>query len=226
MKAVLYDRVSTDEVKQDPRRHLDELAAYAAARGWPEHGRFFDTISGDPARRGAGDPPGLRRAIDELQRLGADGVLVVRDAIRLVRSPLELLSMVSRVQALGAHVVGRDDGQDLDTTTDMGELLVFLKGWYGRMFLRFNRKQTTAALDQRRREVARAGGFVSKRSGVWRTGLGRPRAEHPGLGAAIADVNAGRNLTEAARAHGVPRATLRYKLGRLGTFRQKTGGSK
>lgn len=216
MRAVLYDRVSTDEIKQDPRRHLDELAAFAASRGWPEHARYFDTISGDPARRGAGDPPGLRRALEEVQRLGSDGVLVVRDAIRLVRSPLELLSMVSRVQAFKAHVVGRDDGQDLDTTTDMGELLVFLKGWYGRMFLRFNRRQTTAALDQRRREIASAGGFVAKRSGQWRTRLGRPRVDHPGLAAATAAVQAGAPLARAARDHRVPRATLRKALGRFG----------
>jgi DNA invertase Pin-like site-specific DNA recombinase len=212
LAAVLYDRVSTDEEKQDPRGHLAELRAFAEGRGWPVCGEWFDTISGDPARRGAGDPPGLRRALDQLAQLKGGGVLVIREAVRLVRSPIELLQLVARIQATGAHVASRDDGADLDTTTDVGELLIFLRGWMGRMSLKFIRKGTTAALDRRRAEIARAGGFVS-RGGVWRTRLGRPSADAAKMAKAI-ELATGGGMTpgRAARAAGVKESTLRDRL--------------
>lgn len=222
LTAVLYDRVSTDDEKQDPRGHLAELRAFADGRGWPVRAEWFDTVSGDPARRGSGDPPGLRRALDDVARLGARGVLVIRSAERLVRSPVELLQLVARVQASGAHVVSRDDGADLDTTSDYGELLLFIKGWLARMALRFTRKMTAEALAQRRREIAARGGFVSRRSGVWRTGLGRPAtvtAEQ--LARAAAAVAAGTPVARAAREAGIGRRTLRRHLAALA----QNGGS-
>jgi DNA invertase Pin-like site-specific DNA recombinase len=221
VKAVLYDRVSTDEEKQDPRGHLEELASFAATRGWDVDSKWFDMVSGDPARRGDGDPPGLRRALERLQELGGDGVLVIRDCIRLVRSPVELLQVVGRIRSMGANIVSRDDGADVDTTSDVGELIVFLRGWFGRMFLKFNRRQTRAALAQRQRAIAERGGFVAKRSGEWRTGLGRPRVNAEKLSRAIAHVRDGKSLYTAAKLTGIARGTLRTALAALA----KKGGA-
>lgn len=177
--AVRYDRVSKDEEK--PAEHLAGLRALALDRGFeaPPGLEFFDYVTGDPVRRGK-EPPGLRRAIDEVARLGKRGVLVIRSAERLVRSPVELINTVARVQGTGGHVVSRDDGADLDTTSDMGELMLFIRGWFSRMALKFTRKMTTGALKDRKRQIAERGGFVvtgknSKRRGEFVTSLGRPR---------------------------------------------------
>jgi DNA invertase Pin-like site-specific DNA recombinase len=121
-----------------------------------------DRVSGDPARR-KGDPPGLSRAMEAIERRRAD-VLAVFAADRLVRSPLGLLQLVARVQAIGGHVASLQDGADLDTTTDVGELFLFLRGWYARMELRLIRARINAGLSR-----ARAEGVT----------LGRPRGDGP-----------------------------------------------
>jgi len=144
MKAILYARVSRDDGVQNPAVQLHALRDWAGVRGWTIVGEEFDRITGDPSRR-SGDPPGLRRALQSVQDKKAN-LLVVFAADRLVRSPVGLIQLISRVQTLGGHVVSLQDGADLDTSTDAGELFVFLRGWWARMELRLLRARTLAGL--------------------------------------------------------------------------------
>jgi DNA invertase Pin-like site-specific DNA recombinase len=217
--AVRYDRCSTDEDRQDVRGHLAGLRALAEARGWsaPDGDEFFDYLTGDPGRRKPGDPPGLRRALERLGELGARGVLVIRDATRLVRSPIELLHLVARVQATGAAIVSREDGADLDTTTDHGELMIFLRGWLGRMQLKFIRRMTAGAINDRKRQLAERGEFLvtgknSKRRGQVITSLGRPRADAAKLDRGAELVRGGVSIKKAAGLAGVGFGTLHAHL--------------
>jgi DNA invertase Pin-like site-specific DNA recombinase len=148
LRAVLYARVSTDDGDQDPAAQLRALRDWCKARGWSVVAEFADRVTGDPARR-HGDPNGLRNALQLLAQRRAD-VLAVFAADRLVRSPMGLLQLVARVQSLGGHVASYEDGADLDTTTDMGELLVFLRGWWSRMQLRLLRRMTIAGMNEAR----------------------------------------------------------------------------
>lgn len=91
-------------------------------------------------------------------------MLAVFAADHLVRSAAGLLALVARVNAIGGHVASLQDGADLDTTTDAGELLVFVRGWFARLKLRLNRARTLAGLI-----AARAAGKQ----------LGRPPADLP-----------------------------------------------
>jgi len=170
-KAILYARVS-DADKQDVRQMLAILRTYAATRKWPVEGEYTDKVTGDPVRRG-GDPPGLRKALEAVAAAGGSGVLVITAVDRLVRSPMELLSLVARIQGLPGAVCSAEDGADCDTTTDVGELLLFIRGWLSRMELKFTRRRTKAVLAERKERISREGGFRSK-EGVWRTRLGRP----------------------------------------------------
>ena len=174
MRAVLYARVSKADGDQDPAVQLNSLRDLSTARGWRVVEEAVDRVSGDPQRRGR-NPPGLARAIDLLASRRAD-VLVVFAADRLVRSPLHLLALVGQVQAAGGRVCSLQDGADLDTTTDQGELLLFLRGWVARMELRLTRARTVAGLQK-----ARAAGVR----------LGRPRALSPDDAKAQALLDAG-----------------------------------
>jgi DNA invertase Pin-like site-specific DNA recombinase len=162
VRAVLYARCSTKGPEQDPAVQLHALRPWADRRGWTIVAEHSDRITGDPARR-KGDPPGLRRALELIEQRKAD-VLAVFAADRLVRSGPALLHLVARVQSLGGHVASLQDGSDLDTTTDAGELLLFIKGWYSRMELKLIRARINAGLASARARGVR---------------LGRPRNEHP-----------------------------------------------
>lgn len=223
--AVPYARVS-DEDKQDDEQMLRTIRRYCETRGWPIDSEHSDKITGDPGRRN-GDPPGLRKALERVQKLGGCGVLVITDATRLVRSPIELIQLVDRIQRLPGAVVSLEDGGDLDTTRDDGEFMLFLRGWFGRWYLRFVRKQTTRVLRDRQALVKEKGGFIASKSKVWRTRLGRPStpdAKVTILRAVWAD---GMGPNEAARRAGVPASTARTWFGRFKAEAEeaKNGGS-
>lgn len=158
MRAVVYTRVSSRE--QDPDAQLRAVVDMCNARSWSVVRVELDRVTGDPGRRKT-DPPGLRRALALIEERKAD-VLAVFAADRLVRSPSHLLDLVGRVQSMGAHVASLQDGGDLDTTTDAGQLFALLRGWWARVELRLIRARTKAGL-----EAARARGVE----------LGRPRVD-------------------------------------------------
>jgi DNA invertase Pin-like site-specific DNA recombinase len=155
LRAVLYARVSTDTGEQDPESQLQALRTWSTSRGWRVVGEETDRVSSDPKRR-RGEPPGLTRAIRLIEDKRAD-VLAIFAADRLVADPIPLLRLVARVQELGGAVSSLQDGRDLDTTTDAGELLTFIAGWYNRMRVRLIRAGTVAGL-ARARAAGRVGG--------------------------------------------------------------------
>lgn len=152
-RCILYVRCSTDEQKPESQRLA--LRIEANRRGFTVVDECTDLMSGDPARRKR-TPPGLSRAIDLIERHKAD-VLLIFAADRLVRHPLGLLQLVSRIRAAGGAVVSLKDGADLDTTTEQGELLLFLQGWFARFELRLTRERTRAGIARARAAGKRLG---------------------------------------------------------------------
>lgn len=155
MRAVLYVRVSRSDGVQEPETQLRQLREWAQQKQWRVIAQHEDRITGDPVRRGR-NPPGLAEALGLIERRKAE-VLAVFAADRLVRSPLHLLQLVAQVQAAGGRVASLQDGADLDTTTDAGELFVFLRGWWAKMELRLTRARTMAGLERARAEGRRGG---------------------------------------------------------------------
>jgi DNA invertase Pin-like site-specific DNA recombinase len=161
-RVVIYARVSSpakgvraDDHDQDPAVQVEAMREWVQTRGWQVVAVETDRVTGDLDRR-KGDPPGLRRALTLVQDRKAD-VLGVFAADRIVRHPVGLLQLVSRVQSLGGHVASMQDGSDLDTTTPTGELLTFLRGWWARMELRLIRERTRAGLARARAEGKKLG---------------------------------------------------------------------
>lgn len=181
LRAVLYARCSTRGTEQDPEVQLRDLRGWAEQRGWLVVSEERDRISGDPARR-HGDPPGLRAALEAIEQKRAD-VIAVFAADRLVRSPVGLLQLVNRIQSIGGHVASKQDGADLDTTTDVGELFLFLRGWYARMEMKLIRARIKAGLDKAKRDGKR---------------LGRPRSNGPSPSAVVALREQGRSWSQIA----------------------------
>jgi DNA invertase Pin-like site-specific DNA recombinase len=200
---VVYARVSKRESDPEPQAQL--VREWCERRGWRVVRVECDRVTGDPARRKS-DPPGLRRALRTLEMREAD-VLAVFAADRLVRSAPALLELVGRVQQLGCHVASLQDGGDLDTTTDAGELFAMLRGWWSRVELRLIRARTRAGLD-----AARARGVQ----------LGRPRVDLDAQQLErLAELRAaGVGFRDCATRLGVPRQTLQ----RLWAARLKKGG--
>ncbi len=155
MRVVLYVRVSKNDGDQEPETQLRQLRAWAKTRGWRIVAELEDRVTGDPVRRGR-NPPELVKALDFMHSRRAD-VLGVWSADRLVRSPQHLLELVSQVQAVGGRVASLQDGADLDTTTDAGELFLFLRGWWSRMELKLIRQRTKAGLERAAAEGRRGG---------------------------------------------------------------------
>lgn len=155
MCAVLYVRVSRSDGVQEPETQLRQLREWASQKKWRVIAECEDRVTGDPVRRGR-NPAGLAQALSLIERRKAE-VLAVFAADRLVRSPLHLLQLVAQVQAAGGRVASLQDGADLDTTTDAGELFVFLRGWWAKMELRLTRARTMAGLERARAEGRRGG---------------------------------------------------------------------
>lgn len=155
MRAVLYVRVSRSDGAQEPETQLRQLRELARVKGWRVVAEKEDRVTGDPLRRGR-NPAGLVEALALIERRKAE-VLAVFAADRLVRSPVHLLQLVALVQAAGGRVASLQDGADLDTTTDAGELFLFLRGWWAKMEIRLTRARTLAGLDRARAAGKRFG---------------------------------------------------------------------
>jgi predicted site-specific integrase-resolvase len=106
-KAGLYARVSTAE--QSPNGQLEDLRAFAVARGW-QWSEFVDHgVSGAKDRR-----PGLDALLAAV-RARKLGVVACVKLDRLARSTHHLVTLAKELAALGVELVVLD--QAIDTTT-------------------------------------------------------------------------------------------------------------
>lgn len=195
LRAVLYGRVSLATGDQDTETQRLALVALCQARGYQIVEERSDRITGDPERRRR-EPPGLTAALTLLEKRRAD-VLVIFAADRLVRSPIQLLQLCARVQSYGACIVSAQDGADLDTTTHLGELVIFMRGWFARWELKLNRERTKAGLQRARLQGKQ---------------LGRREEALPDLQVVAELVKQGKGERKIATALDVPRCRVRKAL--------------
>ena len=119
MRVIAYVRVSTEE-QSDSRAGLEAQRAAIRAecerRGW----EIVDVI--EDAGYSAKDlkRPGVRIALDQLERKRADG-LVVAKLDRLSRSMLDFTALMATAQKQGWALVALDCA--VDTTTPAGEAM-------------------------------------------------------------------------------------------------------
>jgi DNA invertase Pin-like site-specific DNA recombinase len=147
-RVALYARVSTTD--QNPTMQVDELRAFAAARGWTVVGEYVDHgVSGTKERR---------PQLDELMRgvhRGAVDVVLVWKFSRFARSVRHLVTALEEFQALGVDFVSQSDG--IDTSTPVGKMTFTIIGAIDEFFVDVLKDNTRAGLAAARRRGKRLG---------------------------------------------------------------------
>jgi putative DNA-invertase from lambdoid prophage Rac len=164
------------------------LSAIAAARGF-EVEWFEETASGAKTR------PALDYLCTRAKQ-GEFSAVLVWALDRLGRSMPDVVDRVRALDAAGVAVVSHQEPW-LDTTGPTRPLLLSIFAWVAEQERARLRERTRAGLARARAQGKR---------------LGRPRASPLKLAAAAALHEGGLTLTEAAKRHGVGRATLARHL--------------
>lgn len=133
-----YARVSTDEQTTALQRQALEAAG-------------CETIHSDTAG-GTAKRPGLDAA---LKTLGPGDVLTVWKFDRLARSLPDLLEIVQRIEAAGAHL--RSLTEDIDTSSSAGRLVFHVMGAMAQFERDLIRERTKAGIEAARRAGRRIG---------------------------------------------------------------------
>lgn len=178
VRVLAYVRVSSEE-QADSRAGLEAqrtaIQRECERRGWEVVEVIEDAgFSAKDLKR-----PGVRAALDQLERKQADG-LVVAKLDRLSRSMLDFTALMAKAQKEGWALVALDCA--VDTTTPAGEAMAHVLA----TFAQFERR----LIGQRTREAL----AVKKKQGVR---LGRPQSIPPRLARRIRTMRS-RGLTLAA----------------------------
>lgn len=181
-RCAAYLRVSTD--RQETQNQRPALERLAAARGF-ELEFFEETASGAKTR------PVLEQLTNRARR-GEFAAVLVWAIDRLGRSMPDVVDRVRALDAAGVAVISHQEPW-LDTTGPTRPLLLSIFAWVAEQERARLRERTRAGLARARAQGKR---------------LGRPRASPLKLAAAAALHQGGQSLGEAAKRHGVGRATL------------------
>jgi len=118
VQVIGYARTSTEEQSNGIEVQRSQLQAEAERRGWTLDIRHEHASGKTLARRKA-----LRQVLDDLDRAGPNGVLMVPKLDRLARSTIDCLNLLERARRRGwAVIVMNLGGEKLDTTTAAGKL--------------------------------------------------------------------------------------------------------
>jgi len=153
MQVLGYVRVSTEE-QADSRAGLEAQRAAIIAecehRGWQLVRIIEDAgYSAKDLKR-----PGIRAALEELERKGAQG-LVVAKLDRLSRSMLDFTAVMAQAQKQGWALVALDCA--VDTTTPAGEAMANVLATFAQFERRLIGQRTKEALAAKRAQGVRLG---------------------------------------------------------------------
>ncbi len=190
-RVAIYARVSTTGHGQDVGLQLDDLHGLVEHRSWVLAGTYVDD--------GVSGAKESRRQLDRMledARAGKFDVVAVWKLDRLGRSLSHLLRLLDELTEVGIEFVSiKDSG--IDTTSPAGRLMLQMLG----AFAEFERAMIS--------ERVRAGVQRARRQGKK---FGRPRKDVD-LRAARLLREQGHSVREVADLLGLPRTTLRRRLG-------------
>ena len=146
MKAAIYARVSTDDKGQDVENQLLQLREYCRLRGHEVFREYTENITGTGKKK----RPMFEELMQDARRRKFD-ILLVWSYDRFSRAGLKDIHFINDLNEWGVKFVSYQESF-LDTTTEMGELLLPIFAWIAKQEARKISERTKAGLQRAKNE--------------------------------------------------------------------------
>lgn len=203
MRAAIYARVSTDDKGQDVENQLIQLRDYCKAKGYEVYKEYTEYITGTGKKR----RPAFEEMMEDARKRRFD-VLLVWSYDRFSRAGLKDIHYISDLNEWGVKFVSYQESF-LDTTTEMGELLLPIFAWIAKQEAKKISERTKAGLQRAKNEGKN---------------LGRPKVE-VNNDAIIKLRNEGKSLAEIAEQLQCSKETVRRRLMELSKLENPVSAS-
>ena len=146
MRAAIYARVSTDDKGQDVENQLLQLREYCRLRGHEVYKEYTENITGTGKKK----RPMFEEMMQDARRRKFD-IILVWSYDRFSRAGLKDIHFINDLNEWGVKFVSYQESF-LDTTTEMGELLLPIFAWIAKQEARKISERTKAGLQRARSE--------------------------------------------------------------------------
>jgi DNA invertase Pin-like site-specific DNA recombinase len=151
MRVAIYARVSTDDKGQDVENQLIQLRAYCKAREYTVYKEYTEHITGTGKKR----RPVFEEMLEDARKRKFD-ILLVWSYDRFSRAGLKDIRYILDLNSWGVKFVSYQESF-LDTTTDMGELLLPIFAWIAKQEAKKISERTKAALQKLKSQNVKLG---------------------------------------------------------------------
>jgi DNA invertase Pin-like site-specific DNA recombinase len=186
----IYARVSTDDKGQDVENQLSQLRAYCVSKGHDIYKEFSENITGTGKKR----RPAFEEMMEDARKRKFD-ILLVWSYDRFSRAGLKDIRHIIELNDYGVKFVSYQESF-LDTTSEMGELLLPFFAWIAKQEAKKISERTKAGLQR-----VRAEGKL----------LGRPKSQLE-MEKVLSLRQQGKSLDEIAKELGTSKETVRRRL--------------
>jgi len=184
-RVALYLRGSTDDRGGSTENQRAALEAWAKNAGHTiDESHIYEDL-GISGSKGRDQRPAFDALLTAAVRREFD-ILAVWSSDRLGRSLKHLVEVLEVIRNTGRGLYIHT--QALDTTTPGGRAMFGMLAIFSEFEREMIRERVKAGMDNKRAELVRDGKFTSKKSGIVRTGLGRPSPSQDKLAAARAEL--------------------------------------
>jgi len=186
----IYARVSTDDKGQDVENQLSQLRSYCASKGYSVYKEFSENITGTGKKR----RPEFEEMMEDARKRKFD-ILLVWSYDRFSRAGLKDIRHILQLNELGVKFISFQESF-LDTTSEMGELLLPIFAWIAKQEAKKISERTKAGLQRAVREGK---------------SLGRPKSLLE-MEKMLSLKQQGKSLGEIAKELGTSKETVRRRL--------------
>jgi DNA invertase Pin-like site-specific DNA recombinase len=151
MKVAIYARVSTDDKGQDVENQLIQLRDYCKAKGYSIFKEYTEYITGTGKKK----RPAFEEMLEDARKRKFD-ILLVWSYDRFSRAGLKDIRYILDLNSWGVKFISYQESF-LDTTTDMGELLLPIFAWIAKQEARKISERTKAALQKLKSQNVKLG---------------------------------------------------------------------
>jgi len=146
MRVAIYARVSTDDKGQDVENQLMQLREYCKAKGYSIFKEYTEYITGTGKKR----RPAFEEMMEDARKRKFD-ILLVWSYDRFSRAGLKDIHYINDLNEWGVKFVSYQESF-LDTTSEMGELLLPIFAWIAKQEAKKISERTKAGLQRARSE--------------------------------------------------------------------------